>query len=424
MREAASRLAEAAGMTQPRPAPGADHTAVLLHPLTFVDEGDQVVIGRPDIDSFAVFPADAAAVVRRLSAGEAPAAVAGWYEAAYGEPADIDDFLQTLRELEFIRTGEWQPAAGGQPAARWRRLGAAALSAPALTLYALAAGAALYLMIAVPALRPLPSKVFISRSLLVVLGVTAAAQIAGVAWHEWFHVLAGRRLGLPSKFSVGRRLFFLVFQTTLVGLLGVSARRRILPFLAGLIADTIFVSVVTGLAAVSRLAGWPPWTVAVAVAVVYVTLLRMLWQAMIFMETDLYHVLASLLRCPDLHQMTRHYLSGQVRRLRGGSATAAGEADWSARDRRIVRRYAPFVLAGSTAMIGLAAVTVYPLMAGLTARAYDGIVTGHLTSLWFWDALAAAAAVLSQFVAVALIAIRDRRTRRAWLTTADRPGHV
>ncbi len=143
----------------------------------------------------------------------------------------------------------------------------------------------------------------------------------------------------------------------------------------------------------------------------------MLWQAMIFTETDLYHVLAGLLRCLDLHQMTRHYLSGQARRLRGRPAAAAGEADWSARDRKIVRRYAPIVVAGSTAMIGLATVTSYPLMAGLISRIYDGIVAGHLTSPWFWDALAAAAAVLSQFAAVAVIAIRDRRQR---LALADR----
>jgi len=66
---------------------GTDDARLDLYPLTYVDEGDQVVIGRPDDDSFAVFPADAAAVVRRLEMGADIASVAAWYQAMYGEPA-------------------------------------------------------------------------------------------------------------------------------------------------------------------------------------------------------------------------------------------------------------------------------------------------------------------------------------------------
>jgi hypothetical protein len=381
----------------------------MLYPLTFVEEGDQVIIGRPDIDSFGVFPADAAAVVHRLRGGGDPAAVAAWYEATYGEIADIDDFIETLRDLGFIRPDGDVPAEiPPPPAVRWSRAGVVMLSAPALTLYALATGFALYLMIAIPALRSGPSKVFFSKSLLLILGVAAVVQFVGVAWHEGFHVLAGRRLGLASKLSVGRRLHFVVFQTTLVGLMGVPSRKRILPFCAGLIADALFVCVLTGLAEVSRLYEGPAWIVRVAVAMVYMTLLRMLWQAMIFMETDLYHVFASALRCPDLHRMTRIYLRDRLARLRGRAA-AAGQQGWSARDLRIVRRYAPFVVAGSTVMIGLVVAGTLPVLAGLALRVYQGITTGRLASAWFWDALLTAMAVLSQFVVVAALAIRDKR---------------
>lgn len=385
--------------------------APMLHPLTFVEEGDQVIIGRPDIDSFAVFPADAAAVVRRLRGGGELAAVAAWYEATYGEAADIDDFIETLRDLGFIRADGDVPAEfPAPPAVRWSRAGAIMLSAPALTLYALAAGFAVYLVIVVPALRPGPSKVFFSKSLLLILSVATVVQFAGIAWHEGFHVLAGRRLGLASKLSIGRRLYFVVFQTTLVGLMGVPSRKRILPFCAGLIADALLVSALTGFAEVSLLSGGPAWIVRVSVAMVYMTLLRMLWQAMIFMETDLYHVFASALRCPDLHRMTRIYLQDRLARLRG-QPDAAGELGWNARDLRIVRRYAPFVVSGSTAMIGLAAAGTLPVLAGLAVRVYHGIVTGHLASAWFWDALLTAMAVLSQFAVVAVIAIRDRKRR-------------
>ena len=400
-------------MTGLSPAKGSDHARLALYPLTFVDEGDQVVIGRPDIDSFAVFPADAAAVVRRLRVGDDPDTVAAWYQAAYGEAADIDDFIETLRDLGFIRLeAENHAEIPPPPEVRWRRTAVVMLSAPARTLYAIAVGAAVYLMVAVPALRPWPSTIFFSRSLLLVMGVAAVAQLVGIAWHEGFHVLAGRRIGLRSSLSIGRRLYYVVFETTLTGLMGVPSRQRILPFCAGLIADGVFISVLTGFAEASRLAGWPPVTVRIAVALVYLTVLRMLWQAMIFMETDLYHVLASILKCPDLHRMTRTYLRNQFGRFRGRPVPAAEVRGWSARDLRVVSRYAPFVVVGSVAVIGVAAVGSIPVLAGFVLRIYRGVFAGHLAGPSFWDSLLTAVAILLQFAVVAALAVRDRRRRR------------
>jgi hypothetical protein len=103
------------GMTDLTPERGVAAGPLALYPLTFVEEGGQVVIGRPEIDSFAVFPSDAAAVVRRFQAGDDLATVAAWYRDAYGEAADLGDFVQTLRELEFVRPGPPDPAETAPP---------------------------------------------------------------------------------------------------------------------------------------------------------------------------------------------------------------------------------------------------------------------------------------------------------------------
>ena len=197
----------------------------------------------------------------------------------------------------------------------------------------------------------------------------------------------------------------------MTGLMGVPSRKRILPFLAGLIADAILISFLTALAEASRLAGWPALTGRVAVALVYVTILRMLWQAMIFLETDLYHVFASAVRCPDLHRMARTYLWSQLARLRGTAVQDTAESGWTARDLRIVRWYAPFVVAGSVAVLALVAVSTVPVLAGFAFRIYHGVVTGSFASPRFWDSLISGAAILSQFAVLAAVAIRDRRRR-------------
>jgi hypothetical protein len=397
--------------------PADPHRAgITLYPLTYVDEGEHVVVGRPDVDSFAVFPADAVAVLRRLDAGADLAAVASWYEAEYGEPADIDDFVDTLRDLQFVRS-DGDPTA--EPAAsplRFRRLAAVVLSGPALALYGLAACAALYLVVTVPAVRPVPSSVYFSRFLLVVLGVNAVGQLAGIAIHESFHVLAGRRLGLVSRLTVGRRLYFFVFETTLVGLMGVPARKRILPFCAGLVADMLCTSILIGLAAVARVAGWPAWIGRIAVALACLTILRMLWQAMLFMETDLYHVLTSVVKCPDLHRMSRVYGRNRIRRLRGLAADES-EAGWTARERKLVRRYAPFALVSNAALIGLTTAYIVPILAGLVGRICSNIAADGLARPEFWDSAVAAALTLSQFALAGAIALRDRRRRRLAIAT-------
>jgi hypothetical protein len=394
---------------------------ILFYQLTFVDEGDQVIVGRPDIDSFAVFPVDAAAVLRKLVDGADLTAAAAWYQATYGEPVDMEDFAETLRDLDFVRPEEPLSPAGlayetaaAPPEPVRSVLGNVLLSRPALALYALAVAASVYLMIRTPALRPTPSAVYFSKSLLVVLIAVSAGQLAGIAVHEWFHVLAGRRLGLPSKLSVGRRLYFVVFQTTLLGLMGVPSRKRILPFMAGLIADSVLISALTGLAEAARVAGWPAEVTRVAVAMAYITVLRMIWQALIFMETDLYHVLCSAVRCPDLHQMTVAYLRNQFARLRGKTPPAADEqAGWTARELRVVRGYTPVVLAGSVVLIAMGALAVIPVIADLVVRVYQGVETGGLLTGKFWDSLLGGLLVLSPFATAAAIAVRDRARSRS-----------
>src|SRR5215472_13434001 len=50
-----------------------------LHPLTYLEEGDEVTVGRADINSFGLFPPDGAALLRQLEAGRPPNEAARWY---------------------------------------------------------------------------------------------------------------------------------------------------------------------------------------------------------------------------------------------------------------------------------------------------------------------------------------------------------
>jgi len=130
--------------------------------------------------------------------------------------------------------------------------------------------------------------VFFSPSFVVVQVVLALAQLPAVLWHEWFHVLAARRLGLPSRLGIGRRLYFVVFETELNGLLGVPRRHRYLPLLAGMLADVLIFSGLTLAAAVDLNDGLS-WVGRLCLALAYTVLLRLAWQFYVFLRTDLYY---------------------------------------------------------------------------------------------------------------------------------------
>jgi hypothetical protein len=386
-------------------------SVVAFHPLSIVAERNEVLVGRPDTDSYARFPPDGAALLQRLQEGNVPAQAAAWYETAYGQPVDMEDFLATLRDLGFVRDGatpqDREEAPAGRGAVRFQRIGRVAFSRPAAILFAGLVATCAVMMLRHPELRPRPGNLVFSPSLVVVQLGLLAFEILGVAWHETSHVLSGRRLGIPSRIRLGRRLYFLVVETSLDGLLGVPERRRYLPFLAGMLADVVAFSALT----VAAGAGLPSWAAAVALAIAYLTLLRLAWQCYLFLRTDLYYVLATALGCNDLHAAAWGSLRNRFRALTGRAPFADAGA-WSPRDRAVSRWYAPFALCGVAAITAVGVLGVLPALARLFAGAVHGLGAGGYGAR-FWDAAVFVAITGAQLGLVVFLAVRSSLSKGA-----------
>ncbi|HEU5270488.1 MAG TPA: hypothetical protein VFU36_11245, partial [Jatrophihabitans sp.] len=109
---------------------------IALHPLVFLDEGEEVTVGRLDADSYCVLPADGAALLRELERGVPPRQAADWYFGQYREQVDIIEFLAAMDELGFLARPE-QPgqSVAEPPAVPWQRLGRLVFSPAAWLLY-------------------------------------------------------------------------------------------------------------------------------------------------------------------------------------------------------------------------------------------------------------------------------------------------
>ncbi|MFJ5228758.1 hypothetical protein ACIQBJ_02550 [Kitasatospora sp. NPDC088391] len=390
------------------PGPGLDLDRPLtLRRLVYLPEADEVTIGSPETDTYAVFPADGAELVRMLAEGLTPREAAARYQDAHGESVDIADLVDVLVDLELVRpTGESE-AAGQSAPVRWQRLGRLVFSPPALVGYALLTALAAAEMIRVPALVPRVDNLFFSSSYTLVVLMLFVGQVPLLALHEAFHALAGRRLGLRSRLSVGRRLVYLVLETSLDGLVGVPRRKRYLPIMAGMLADTLVIAVLTLVADATR--SGSALVAELCLAMAYATVLRLAWQGFFYLRTDLYVLLSTVLGCVDLHAAATDVLRNALRR-----ATGRSPLDLSAHhpvDRRTARWYAWLMLAGYaftlTMFAGVVVPTAYRMLHDMWLR-----LTGQASLAGRLDSLALMLLSLAQTAAVLVLAARERRAAR------------
>lgn len=398
-----------------------DGVRLRFHALSFLDEGGEYVIGRPDIDSYGVFPPDGAELVRQLQSGRTLPESAAWYEQTYGERVDLDEFVTTLHDLEFLRTDEEgapvAPSSDGQGPlpVPWQRLGQLVFSRPAWLLYGVVVVLAVALSFADPGLAPSRQNIFFTQSLLMVELTLFAGQLPLTLLHELFHVLAGRRLGIRSRLRLSHRLYFLVFETVLDGLVAVPRRRRYLPMLAGMVADVVVTSGLTVIAATTRSAdGDVSLLGGICLALAFTTVLRIAWQFYFYLRTDVYYLITTVLGCVDLHTTTKELLRNRLNRRLGRTDRMVDEERWHPRDRRVARWYAPLAVAGYATSIAMFLLVFLPLMWRFMSTAVGNVFLDRAgSSGQFWDSSGLLALTVAQLALVWGLALRERRQEAA-----------
>ncbi len=383
---------------------------VLFHPLTFIEERDGITVGRADIESYALLPEDGVALLRRLADGATAEEAAVWYERTFGESVDMADFLDTLRDLGFVR--EAGEAVAEPPKLRFQTAGRIMFSRPAWVVHLALLAAAAVVMVRHAELRPHAHNVFFTSSLIAVQVGVALFQSPAVLWHEWFHLLAARRLGLASRMSLGRRFYYVVVETQLDALRSVPPRRRYLPMLSGMLADLLLFSVLVLLAA-GDLSGGLSWPGRLALAVAYTVLLRLAWQFYVFLRTDLYYVITTALGCTDPHAATRAYLRERFRRLPRVGPSDWRTGDWAPRDRAVAPWFALITVGGVTAMLVTVSLWTAPLIWQFAHHVGSGLAGGGTGDPHFWDSVGSLLLLSLEIVVLPLYAGRNRKRTAA-----------
>lgn len=379
-------------------------TRLRIHRLTMVPDVNGIMVGRPDIASYAVFPPEGAQALRMLDSGVSLEAVGDWWAQTCGEALDLDDFHETLQELKFVRP-EGEPVT--ELSVRWQRLGRAVFSMPAWACYVIVLAAGLTAMFRHPGLRPSYRDLFFTHYLSLIPVALMATSIPCILVHESFHALAGRRLGLPSNLSIGRRLYYIVAETNLDTLFSVPRRRRYLPFLAGMLADGLLVAIFVLIAAELQGRHAPPWLAGLCLLIAFSSVMRLVWQLLFYLETDLYFVMSHALGCSDLQNATRFHIRTQLRKLTRRPMPQP-DAEWSDRDRLVARWYAPVIMLGYAFSLGSLVWAGIPT----TVRLWSTLVERLWTHTSLESILDAVSFVLLSTLNWGLLAYISRRDRR------------
>ncbi|MGL5825342.1 MAG: hypothetical protein ACRCYU_11080 [Nocardioides sp.] len=385
-----------------------------LHRLTYVPEGEEVMVGRPDTGSYAVFPPEGAELLKRLDAGWSLADGARWWYAGTGAQLDTVDFLATIEALGFTVADD-EVAAPVVPV-RWQRLGAVLFSRPVLAAYATVVVVAAVAMILDPTLRPSYRHFFFTEHIALIPIALALGQFPLLLLHEAFHALAARRLGLPSTLGIGRRYYYLVAETRLDSLYSVPRRDRYLPFFAGALVDLVGVGVFTLAAVIGRQAETPAWLTGLALAFATSGVLRVVWQGMFYLETDFYFAINTVSGCTDLHGAASHLLRTRLARLRRRPLDPKwGQADdWSDHDRAAARWYSSLMVAGYGLSTLTLLVVALPAAWRFWTTVFDRLVgPEQLDLVTALDTSVFVALSLGQLGLLSYVTIRDRRKRAA-----------
>lgn len=361
-----------------------NHNTVSLHPLTFLIEEEGVNIGRYGTDTFAVFPEEGAEIVRRLQEGKTISEVCEWYKATYNEELDIEDFLVTLQELTFIKETADETDPGETRYLKGQRLSRWLFMPPAYLLYMLIIGGAAWMLWNEPSLLPSRKHIAFSEySTIVVLGLIIG-DMPALFFHEGMHLAAGRRLGLPTKLSVGRRMYMIVFESSMPGIWGVPKNRRYMPFLAGMLADAIFYSVCILVAGWLIRSGGSAWWASFLCALAYMTILHFVWQFYFFLQTDIYYVIVNFSGCKNLQQAARTLLRNYWYTMLNAKEKKIDMSQFTDRDRQVAKWYV-FLYAGGWLFMAGMLLYMLPVMLGLFGNTYHHLVSG--TSIQRWDAI-------------------------------------
>ena len=241
-------------------------------------------------------------------------------------------------------------------------------------------------------------------------------NLALIFFHELSHLFAARSLGVEGSVSVSNRLFYVVFQTDLTNLWTVPREKRALTYLAGIMFDLTVISSLTILLWLTDTfipGGSVGVAYRVAKALIYLEVLRVVWQFMFYMRTDIYFVFANYFNCKNLYGDTINYLRNHLFRLLRKSDRQKDLGLIPESEMKVVRKYAIFFLVGTSISLFTFAILIAPTTMLILRLTFIPLSRGYVgNELAFIDSMTMIAVTAFDFILLGYSIWKKRRKQR------------
>jgi hypothetical protein len=326
-------------------------------------------------------------IIDMLDSGRTIADVEQEMEERLGEPVDVLDFANDLiieYQMVYLVDGQVvNPISEEKDHFPWitERVGNFFFNRIAFWFYGILFASGAILACIYPQYIPGYQDLFVTESLTATIGIAYVLGWVIVFVHELAHLIAARSRGIGSRFRISHRLVYVVMETRMSNLVLLPPERRYRALLAGMGWDLALLGIGIWLLWAGDM-GWISLA-ALAVGVVKLVnltiLMRVVFQFMFFMKTDIYYVLTSKWGCNNLLENTKLYLRQRFRSL-----NEAEQEEWNnvdVREKRVVSWYAWLYVIGFVCVVGMFLFVTLPIAVEMITRVASSL-TEH--AVWSW----------------------------------------
>ena len=354
-------------------------------PLSVQEDGEFYLVGNSDIGDFYQFPAQGVRILNLLQTGSDVASIKTRLAGEYPDTLDIEGFIGELAGIGFIHPSDQTQALPATGDTRRifnvsRKIARAIFAPPLMLAYAALILYAAFAATQTPALRLNPNAFYTERSRTLLLLIVFCFSVAQVVLHECGHMLAAARHGIRSRYSIGNRLWTIVAQSDLTGILALPKSQRYFPMLAGLFVDVLCIAALTIVLDIMRRSGVTGFAVQIVQAMVLEVAVSIPWQFNIFIKTDIYFVLCTYFNQPNLDSDAHAYVRHLTYRASFGRFGAWVETS-SFHNLALLRAFSAVWLLGRVLSLILLLTVFLPTLLRYAASAIQ-LFTGTPQSFW------------------------------------------
>ena len=317
---AESALLSATPQRNELPMPNQDAQAYTVIPLSVQKDDDAYLVGNVNSGDFYQFPEVGVRILEMLRSGESAPSIQAKLAAEGGETFDVVGLVEQLMTIGFVHPAGHsplpQPPSNSEPRSARRvfnvdpRFARAVFGWPMLCGYFAIIAYALGCAVINSRLRVNPNAFYTDTNRTPLLLLILVLSFVQVSLHKSGHMLAASKHGIRSRYGIGNRLWIVVAESDLTGILALPKVQRYFPMLAGLLVDLLCAALLTLVLRMLLRVGAGGFTIQLVQAVILQIFIGVTWQFNIFVKTDIYFVLCNYFSYPDLDRDARHYLRG------------------------------------------------------------------------------------------------------------------